>query len=235
MLNASAMGWYGKLPSTGDFLQRRFPDDLLRQWTQWFQVGLLAWQQEKTLDNESRFSNAPVWNFIVPPMLSGQMVQMGCLLPGRDRVGREYPLCAQLAFTPLEWKPQILSQAGDWYHNVGLTLLHAVRNSFSAEQLDQALLAISAPSIVVPNNRSGILDVMSDELDELRMIEWPQATECFDPLRQTSFWWTNGGDKYPRYTHVHSGNFTAQLFTFLFDPSGGARPGRHGLYPPMFE
>lgn len=85
MTHAPAMSWYGKLPSTGDFLQRRFPDMLVRQWSQWFQVGLLAWQQEQQRSGERQFSNAPVWNFIVPPMLSGQMVQMGCLIP--DAIG----------------------------------------------------------------------------------------------------------------------------------------------------
>ena len=50
MTNTPAMNrysWYGKLPSAGDFLQRRFPDTLQRQWSHWFQVGLLAWQQEE--------------------------------------------------------------------------------------------------------------------------------------------------------------------------------------------
>jgi type VI secretion system protein ImpM len=41
---------------------------LVRQWSQWFQVGLLAWQQEQQRSGERQFSNAPVWNFIVPPM-----------------------------------------------------------------------------------------------------------------------------------------------------------------------
>ncbi len=103
---------------------------LVRQWSQWFQVGLLARQQEQQRSGERQFSNAPVWNFIVPPMLSGQMVQMGCLIPGRDRVGRQYPICAQMAFNPLEWSPSILTQAGEWYQQVGRTLLHAVRNGF---------------------------------------------------------------------------------------------------------
>lgn len=47
--------------------------------------------------------------------------------------------------------------------------------------------------------------------------------------------WTNRCDDYPLYTHVHSGNFTGQLFTLLFDPACGARPGRHCLYQPMVE
>ena len=118
MTHAPAMSWYGKLPQYRRFLQRRFPDMLVRQWSQWFQVGLLAWQQEQQRSGERQFSNAPVWNFIVPPMLSGQMVQMGVSDPGRDRVGRQYPICAQMAFNPLEWSLNP-HQAGEWYQQVG--------------------------------------------------------------------------------------------------------------------
>ena len=92
-----------------------------------------------------------------------------------------------------------------------------------------------APQPVEPQKRSDILDVIGYDDDGQSTLGWPQAAECFDPLRQTSYWWTNRCDGYPLYTHVHSGNFTGQLFTLLFDPAGGARPGRHGLYPPMFE
>jgi len=168
-------------------------------------------------------------------MLGGQQVQMGCLLPGRDSVGRQYPLCALMAINPLEWSPRHLAQAGDWYQQLGRTMLHAVRNGYSPEQLDQALLAIPPVQLAEPEARSEILDVIGYEGDGESSIGWQQAAECFDPQRQISFWWTNRSDGYPLYTHVHSGNFTGQLFTLLFEPAGGARPGRHGLYPPMFD
>ncbi|MCB7502948.1 type VI secretion system-associated protein TagF [Enterobacter roggenkampii] len=238
MTNTPAMNrysWYGKLPSAGDFLQRRFPDTLQRQWSHWFQVGLLAWQQEEQRSGERPFQKAPVWNFVVPPMLGSQMIQMGCLLPERDSVGRQYPVCIQLSFAPSEWSTSLLSQAESWYQQIGRLGLHAVRNSFSASQLDEMLMSIPAPQPVEPQKRSDILDVIGYDEDGQSTLGWPQAAECFDPLRQTSYWWTNRCDGYPLYTHVHSGNFTGQLFTLLFDPAGGARPGRHGLYPPMFE
>jgi len=231
-----AISWYGKLPSVGDFLQRRFPEVIQRQWSHWFQVGLLNWQKEQEQRASGRqFSNAPVWNFVVPPMLGSQQVQMGCLLPGRDSVGRQYPVCALLAFNPAQWSVRQLAQAGNWYEQLGRTLLHAVRNGFSAEQLDQALLAIPAPPLAPVETRSEILDVIGYEGEGSSTLGWQQAADCFDPQRQTSFWWTNRSDGYPLYTHVHSGNFTGQLFSLLFAPAGGARPGRHGLYPPMFE
>ncbi|WP_283010613.1 type VI secretion system-associated protein TagF [Cronobacter turicensis] len=236
MSHYPAISWYGKLPSAGDFLQRRFPDALQRQWSHWFQVGLLNWQKEdeQRETGDRQFASAPVWNFVVPPMLGSQQVQMGCLMPGRDSVGRQYPLLATVAFSPAEWTPQHLAMAEDWYQQLGRVLHHAVRNAFSAEQLDQAVLAIPSPALPAPENRSEILDVIGYQETPVT-LSWRQAAECFEPQRQTSFWWTNRSDGYPLYTHVHSGNFTGQLFSLLFDPAGGARPGRHGLYPPMFE
>lgn len=78
----------------------------------------------------------------------------------------------------------------------------------------------SGAAAVEPQKRSDITDVIGYDEDGQSTLGWPQAAECFDPLRQTSYWWTNRCDGYPLYTHVHSGNFTGQLFTLLFDPAG---------------
>ncbi|MGB8925608.1 MAG: type VI secretion system-associated protein TagF, partial [Pantoea agglomerans] len=112
--------------------------------------------------------------------------------------------------------------------------LQAVRNGYSAQPLDQALLSIPAPVLPAEESRSDILDVIG-YADRPSTLSWRQVSDCFDPQHYTSFWWTNQTDGYPLYTHVHSGNFTGQLFSMLFDPAAGAKPGRHGLYPPMFE
>ncbi|MDU2732898.1 MAG: TagF domain-containing protein, partial [Mixta calida] len=160
--------------------------------------------------------------------------QMGCLLPARDSVGRQYPVCALFSFTPTEWSNARLVLAGEWYQQLGRTLLHAVNNGYSADKLDDALLAIPSPPLPDASQRSDILDVIGYG-ENATNLSWKQVAECFDPQRYTSFWWTNQCDGYPLYTHLHSGNFTGQLFSLLFDPAGGARPGRHGLYPPMFD
>lgn len=85
MSHYPTIGWYGKLPSAGDFLQRRFPDVIRNSWENWFQVGLHNWQRATERQEVSRpFGEAPVWNFVVPPMLGSQVVQMGCLLPRKN-------------------------------------------------------------------------------------------------------------------------------------------------------
>ncbi len=235
MSHYPTIGWYGKLPSAGDFLQRRFPDVIRNSWENWFQVGLHNWQKATERQEVSRpFGEAPVWNFVVPPMLGSQVVQMGCLLPGRDSVGRQYPLCAQQFFSPRNWSGEQLAGAGGWYQRLGSTLLNAVRSGFSAEQLDSALLALPALDDISAEPTSDILQVIGDRPSECT-LSWKQAAASFTPQHYTSFWWTNQTDGYPLYTHVHSGNLTGQLFSMLFDPAGGAEPGRNGLYPPMFN
>lgn len=236
MTQYAAPGWYGKLPSAGDFVKRRFPDSLLRQWSHWFQVGLHHWQT--SAEGESApsraFLSAPVWNFVVPPMLGSQLVQMGSLTASRDSVGRHYPLCALRHFSPTEWSPALLARSGEWYHQVGNTLLRVVREGSSPEQLDQALLSLPQPLPPEAGESSDILTIIGDG-GSVSNLSWQLPADSFDPQFYTSFWWTNQSDGFPLYTHVHSGNFTAQLFSLLFDPAGGAKPGRNGLYPPMFE
>lgn len=235
MSHNPTIGWYGKLPSAGDFLQRRFPETIRNQWENWFQVGLHHWQSATERQEISRpFAEAPVWNFVVPPMLGSQVVQMGCLLPARDSVGRQYPLIAQRFFSPRNWTSQRLAGAGEWYQRLGTMLLTAVRDGLSAEQLDHSLLALPGLDEVDAAPSAELVPDISGQQPECT-LSWKQAAGSFTPQHHSSFWWTNQTDGYPLYTQVHSGNFTGQLFSLLFDPAGGAQPGRNGLYPPMFN
>ena len=52
-------------------------------------------------------------------------------------------------------------------------------------------MTIPAPQPVEPQKRSDILDVIGYDDDGQSTLGWPQAAECFDPQRQTSYWWTN--------------------------------------------
>ena len=85
-----------------------------------------------------------MWNFVVPPMLGSQMIQMGCLLPGRDSVRPPLSGMQPGSFTPAEWSSRLLGQA-ESCNQLGRLGGHAVRNSYSASQLDDMLMTIPAP------------------------------------------------------------------------------------------
>ena len=46
MAQKLAPGWYGKLPVTGDFLQRRLAESPVTGWSNWFQQGVTQWHQQ---------------------------------------------------------------------------------------------------------------------------------------------------------------------------------------------
>ncbi len=229
------LGWYGKIPAEGDFLQRRLPNTVINRWAQWFQSGLLNLQQELPEEGQHPFDSAPVWNFVIPASLGNQYVQMGCLLPARDRVGRYYPVCAMRLWSLSEWHNGQLDIAAPWYHQLGYTLLHGVRHGLPVEQLDQSLLAL--PELPAPaiESDSEILSIIGLPQQPQNSLAWPQVADCFEPMQYTSFWWTNQADGYSFCTHVHSGNLTMQLFSLLFNPNGWARSGRGGQYPQLFD
>ncbi|QHM70824.1 type VI secretion system-associated protein TagF [Mixta intestinalis] len=224
-------GWYGKLPSTGDFLQRRLADSLVTSWSNWFQQGVTQWHLQNV--STDAFLRAPVWNFAIPVTPGFQRIQLGCLLPSRDRVGRVWPLVAIKSFTLKEWHPAQLSVAGDWYRQLGNALLQAVRETLPVETLEQKLLALS-PLHTPEKERSAIMDVIGYQ-DLPCTLSWREVAERFNPQHFISYWWSNRSDGFPHATHKHSGILNAQLFSLLFNPAAGAPPGRNGLYPPMFE
>lgn len=232
MPELNTLGWYGKLPGTGDFLQRRMPESLVTSWSNWIQQGLahLHTQPDDALRN---FRRAPVWNFAVPSTLGVQRVQIGCIAPSCDRVGRVWPLLAMQSVPLSQWHPAQLQVSGDWFERLGDALRVAVALPVSPDALASTLLDL--PPLSLPDTgRSEIMDVIGYQ-DLPCTLAWREVATRFDPAQYTSYWWTNQCDGYPLTSHKHSGNLTAQLFSQLFDPDVITKPGRHGLYPPMFE
>ncbi|EOS96741.1 type VI secretion system-associated protein TagF [Erwinia tracheiphila] len=232
MAEKNQQGWYGKLPGDGDFLQRDLSEPVVAYWSNWFQLGLAYWHHHGGGDGE-RFSEAPAWNFALPATLGLQQVQIGCLVPSKDRVGRSWPLLALQRISLNHWHPAQLIVCGDWFRFLGTTLHQATTAPLTAAQLDNALK--NQPSLAIScAGRSDIMEVLGYQ-NLPSTLAWPEVATHFDPMGYTSYWWTNQSDGYPLTSHKHSGNLTAQLFSQLFNPAAAARPGRHGLYPPMFE
>src|SRR5277367_4426109 len=86
------VGLYGKLPTHGDFLRRRVPDDFVDAWDPWLQHciadsrGALG---EQWLDT---YLTSPVWRFALGPHVCGASAVAGLIIPSVDRVGRYFPI-----------------------------------------------------------------------------------------------------------------------------------------------
>jgi type VI secretion system protein ImpM len=84
-------GFYGKLPSQGDFVSRRLPWEFTSAWDDWLQQGMQASRAalgERWLE---LYLSAPIWRFHLAPGVCGPMGWRGLFFASVDRVGRYFP------------------------------------------------------------------------------------------------------------------------------------------------
>ena len=86
------IGWFGKLPSAGDFMTRRVPAAFVGSWDHWLQIGIAHSRAQLGDQFPELYLTFPVWRFLLPA--SGQEAGAWCgvLMPSVDRVGRMFPL-----------------------------------------------------------------------------------------------------------------------------------------------
>ncbi|WP_459615749.1 type VI secretion system-associated protein TagF [Bordetella sp. 2513F-2] len=221
------IGWYGKIPAAGDFMHRRLGRELVAWWDKWLQYGVAALKQVPDGSAERAYATAPIWNFAIPSGPGAGVVQLGCIAPSHDRVGRSYPLCVVLALPEHAYDSSLLEGASDYYHQVGASMLSAVRHGCAAEQLDRNLLQLNPPTASAqPPERSAGSDILeilnagpgpgSAPVAQRALAGWPDLPFCFNPSSHTSYWWTNQADGAALQTYVHGGALNATLFVRLF-------------------
>lgn len=225
-----ALGWYGKLPAAGDFVRRRLSSEVVNWWHRWLEMSLPNLKENHS--SQAMFFHAPIWNFILPASHGSSMVQMGCIAPSRDRVGRLYPLLVSLYLPPDYYDPQLLAGSSRFYQQAGQSLLQAVSLGCSADHFDRSLGDISlAMTTMLKRNTAtepvssggdilSILNAGHEEPPVERIEEvnssWPDLANYFNPTGSNSYWWTNQATGAASRAQVHGGAPNGALFKTLF-------------------
>lgn len=136
---ARTPGWFGKLPSLGDFASRRLPASFVQPWDRWLQRGMVA---ARSALGESRWLDtylvAPVLRFWLAPGVLGQPGWAGLMMPSTDRVGRHFPLTVarpdgSLAST---------LAAREWYRALDQAARQVLDVNFSVDDFEHALAGL---------------------------------------------------------------------------------------------
>jgi type VI secretion system protein ImpM len=116
------IGFFGKLPSRGDFVRAGLSRAITMAWDCWLQDVLPTAHEEL----EASLGRAPVWRFGFGAGVCGPRAACGLLLPSADRVGRGFPLriAAESAMTSDAFL--------DTAEHIGLA---AIREAMSPEML----------------------------------------------------------------------------------------------------
>lgn len=147
-LEEGAPGFYGKLPSRGDFVTRRLSQKFVEAWDTWLQNGLQTSQDRLGEDWLSVYMTSPIWRFALSAGVGGQDVVTGVLMPSVDRVGRYFPLTLAVTLENCSSIAALPKQAATWYANAEEAALMALEEGSDFEDVDARIQALGLPSQV---------------------------------------------------------------------------------------
>jgi type VI secretion system protein ImpM len=136
-------GFFGKIPSHGDFVTRELSRAFIDVWDLWLQAGIAdskARLGERWLDV---YLTSPIWRFGLVPGICGASAWAGILMPSVDRVGRYFPLTIATAL-PQHVNPlQLPGAAAGWFEAMEAVALRTLDDDrFEANELQAAIAAV---------------------------------------------------------------------------------------------
>lgn len=195
-MSTQTLGFCGKLPTNGDFVQRRVPADFSQGWDAWLEQGLHAAQLELGERWLRSYEAAPAWRFALAPNVCGRAGVCGLMLPSMDRVGRQFPLTVVRTLAAGERPLQALCGDSSWFEALEALLMMTARGSIgSLEQFDQGLQKLPPPASAAraPEPLAASGDQALPDPQSLLQLMAALAQDALASKSKTpSYWWTRG-------------------------------------------
>lgn len=208
MLSESVVnGYYGKVPSHGDFVGRGLPAGFIEPWDAWMQEAVLTSRQQLGEHWLDCYLTSPIYRFALSPGICGEHGWLGVLMPSVDRVGRYFPMTVALKN---RWNnnPFIaLQNESAWFDGAETLALSSLLDDFDIERFSRNITSLSAESAAV---ECGAGSEKEGERLESRHA-WQHTLEtgqnildllpCFLDMQMKehyfsySVWWTQGSER----------------------------------------
>jgi len=224
---AGPPGWYGKLPSLGDFASRRLDAGFIDPWDAWLAGGLLALREAAPDSWLDDYLSSPSWRFLLMPGVlpgaAGASGWAGVLMPSVDRVGRYFPLTVVL---PLGTGPSNAAQMvalWGWLARLDELARDALHDDWSADRLEEELARMALPDLqaagpdVDPPTAEGLLVECAAGTDAAVHIG-TQAQALWAPRAAGKAWWQARPDDAPARLLLSRGLPAASTLARLFGP-----------------
>ena len=139
-------GFYGKLPSQGDFVGRRLPWDFNEAWDLWLQDGVRRAREQLGAGWLTAYLSAPVWRFHLRPGLIGDTGWVGLWFASVDRVGRHFPLVVASPCPADAGAAALVHAPDEAWQRLEDQALMALDPRLGLEQFDAKVMALAAPA-----------------------------------------------------------------------------------------
>jgi|GEM_PF-387287 len=216
------MGWFGKLPSVGDFAGKGMPVPLKETVHGWMSSGMAALKCAHPTEWQGAYLVSPVWHFLIGPGIWDRSALIGCLAPSVDKVGRYSPLIVLRSFDKSDLS-SVLPPESRWLYRVDATLRRVIGERISISGLHDLLLQLMEDE---ESGRNSTVNILSDlgignaracASAQKDWFTWPELPELLKARSNSSFWWSEPSSVQGMKQIVHSGAPNDNLFCLLMD------------------
>jgi len=210
------LGFYGKLPTYGDFIQKRLPSDFINPWHEWLQSGMLACREKNPEGWLSYYLNCPAWSFVLAAGICGQQAVAGVTIPSVDRVGRYFNFTLA-SILPADVVPTVFaSTQSEWLDSLESLALSILEEELDQDGIEDSINNLSAELSWNSNSHF----TFNSDLEHTRVIssESAGAPELIPGMLHELI--TKEHDSYGLWWHHGSPQVTAQLLSCAGMPTG---------------
>ncbi|MGF6483778.1 type VI secretion system-associated protein TagF [Paraburkholderia sp. JPY419] len=136
------VGFFGKLPGAGDFVQRRLPSAFVESWDRHFQRAIEAGCREFGAHWHGAWRQGAAWRFVLPAGVCGNVAWCGLIGPAHDRLGRAFPM---VLAAPCGSDIATLLGNHAWFDALERVYRGAQREAVSVETFDARVAALPGP------------------------------------------------------------------------------------------
>ncbi len=228
---AGPPGWYGKLPTLGDFAARRLDASFVDPWDAWLASGLLSLREARPETWLQDYLDSPSWRFLLMPGVlpgaAGEGAWAGVLMPSVDRVGRYFPLTL---VQPLGSGPAITQQMTAlwaWLGRLDELARDALFGDWTADRLEEELARLALPDITAPAPHGATAPATEGALMECSAADQADAALHIGAEAQRAWataargraWWYARADDVPARLLLSRGLPEAASLARLFGPA----------------
>ena len=193
-------GFFGKVPSRGDFVGRGLDDTFRTSFDTWLQRSIAASRRQLGDAWLPAYLNTPIWRFVLGPDLCGPEPSAGVMIPSVDRVGRYFPLILAAQLPGCASPGTLFHSARTWFDAAEHLVLTALDDDFNFDAFDTAVARIGLPPYPRPGTRlpgaaSAIRLDLNDGGDMSQTYAHILDRVLMDSNVEFSLWWTVGSEK----------------------------------------
>ena len=199
-------GFYGKLPTHGDFISRNLPRTFIDPWDNWLQSSIAASREQLGEQWLEYFLVTPAWRFILSDGNCGEHAWIGVMIPSVDRVGRYFPLTIASHITEPVKPVALIDECYHWFEQAEEQALKVLDEDFDLDELEASLKKMGEPVVSRISENEPLDEIHKEErfqghfsMDTVNanpLSAFPAVSHFF--IEQTfssySFWWTAGSE-----------------------------------------